>query len=154
MEDKIMALVRRNQYWLPSIFNDIFDDAFMNSNIAKLNSTSPAVNIIENEKDFTVEVAAPGLTKSDFKININNDDELTIEMEKKCDNKECDTKKKEGKYLRREFSYSRFQQSLVLPDNIDKKGISAKMEHGVLTIVLPKKEEEKPENATYTIDIE
>ena len=45
-----MALVRRNQYWLPSIFNDIFDDAFMNSNIAKINSTSPAVNIIENEK--------------------------------------------------------------------------------------------------------
>ena len=149
-----MALVRRNQYWLPSIFNDIFDDDFMSNNVARLNSTSPAVNIIENEKDFTVEVAAPGLTKSDFKINIANDDELTIEMEKKYENKEGEGKKKEGKYLRREFSYSRFQQSLVLPDNVDKKGISAKMERGVLTIVLPKKEEEKPENSIHTIDIE
>ena len=150
----IMALVRRNQYWLPSIFNDIFDDDFMGNNLTRLNSTSPAVNIIENEKNFTVELAAPGLTKDDFKINISNDDELTIEMEKKCENKEGDSKKKGGKYLRREFSYSRFQQSLVLPDNIDKKGISAKMEHGVLTIVLPKKEEEKPENTVHTIDIE
>ena len=66
----IMALVRRNQYWLPSIFNDIFDDDFMGNNLTRLNSTSPAVNIIENEKDFTVELAAPGLTKDDFKINI------------------------------------------------------------------------------------
>ncbi|MBO8473600.1 MAG: Hsp20/alpha crystallin family protein [Bacteroidetes bacterium] len=148
-----MALVRRNQYWLPSIFNDIFDDDFMNTNIARSNSTSPAVNIIENEKDFTVEVAAPGLTKNDFKINVTNDNELTIEMEKKYEDKEHEGKKN-GKYLRREFSYSRFQQSLLLPDTIDRKGISAKMEHGVLTIVLPKKEEEKPIDTTQTIAIE
>lgn len=150
-----MIPVRRNQYWLPSIFNDIFDDGFVNGNIMKARTSAPAVNIIENEKDFTVELAAPGLSKDDFKININRDDELVIEMEKKSDNKEENKEgAKEGKYIRREFSYSRFQQSFVLPENIDKKGITAKMEHGVLTIVLPKMDEERRAEAIHTISIE
>lgn len=148
-----MIPVRRNQYWLPSIFNDIFDDEFIRPDMAKVNSTIPAVNIIENEKDFTIELAAPGMSKNDFKISIAHNDELTIEMEKKEEKKEGEDNKKAGKFLRREFSYSRSQKSFTLPESVDKNGISAKMENGVLTIVLPKIDEEKKNELSRTIDI-
>ena len=78
----------------------------------RANATAPAINVIENEKDYRVEVAAPGMTKEDFKVHINEDNELLISMEKKAENKEEDRKHK-GTYLRREFSYSQFQQSLI-----------------------------------------
>lgn len=106
----------------------------------KSNVTAPAVNILETEDDFQVEVAAPGMTKEDFKVNINEDNELLITMEKKAEQKEED-KKHKGTYLRREFSYSQFQQSLILPDNVEKEKIAAKVEHGVLTVEIPKKKE-------------
>ena len=129
---------RNNQNWLPSIFNDFFDNEWLE----KRNTTSPAVNIIENEDEFRIEVAAPGMTKEDFHVDVNPDNELVISMEKKNEEKEEDPKKK-GTYLRREFSYSRFQQSLLLPDNVETEKISAKVEHGVMTIDIPKKVEEK-----------
>ena len=124
-----MMPVRRNQNWLPSIFNDFFGNEWVD----KSNATAPAVNILETEDDFKVEVAAPGMTKQDFKVHINEDNELIISMEKKAENKEED-KKRKGTYLRREFSYSQFQQSLILPDNVEKEKIAAKVEHGVLTV--------------------
>ena len=129
-----MMPVRRNQNWLPSIFNDFFGNEWVD----KSNATAPAVNILETEDDFKVEVAAPGMTKQDFKVHINEDNELIISMEKKAENKEED-KKRKGTYLRREFSYSQFQQSLILPDNVEKEKIAAKVEHGVLTVEIPKK---------------
>ena len=95
-----MIPVKRNQEWLPSFFNDFFDNNWM----MKANSTAPAINVIENEKDYKVELAAPGMVKDDFKITLNPDNELVIEMEKKSETKEEDKDKK--KYLRREFSYT------------------------------------------------
>ena len=89
----------RNQGWIPSIFNDFFGDTWMP---AKFVGTTPAINVSEDDKAYKVEVAAPGMTKEDFKISVTNDD-LVISMEKKTDNKEEDKAKK---YLRREFSYS------------------------------------------------
>ena len=143
-----MVPVRRNQNWLPSIFNDFFDNEWLE----KRNTTSPAVNIIENEDEFRIEVAAPGMTKEDFHVEVNRDNELVISMEKKNAQKEEDPKKR-GTYLRREFSYSRFQQSLLLPDNVETEKISAKVEHGVMTIEIPKRKVEETVAASRRIEI-
>jgi HSP20 family protein len=126
-----MMPVRRTQNWLPSIFNDFFDNEWM----AKANATAPAINVIESEKEYKVEVAAPGMTKDDFNIRVDEDNNLVISMEKKTENKE---EKKDGRYLRREFSYSKFQQTMILPDNVDEGKIAAKVENGVLLIEIPK----------------
>ena len=85
--------------------------------MVKANATAPAINVIENEKDYKVEVAAPGMTKEDFNIHLGEDNELVITMEKKNETKEEDKENK--KYLRREFSYSKFQQAFVLPEDVD-----------------------------------
>lgn len=104
-----MVPVRRNQNWLPSIFNDFLGNDWL---AERHNTTAPAVNIIEDENEYKVEVAAPGMTKEDFKVHINEDNELIVTMEKKAEQKEEEDKKK-GTYLRREFSYTKFQQSLA-----------------------------------------
>lgn len=142
-----MTPVKRNQEWLPSFFNDFFDNNWM----MKANSTAPAINVIENEKDYKVELAAPGMIKDDFKITLNPDNELVIEMEKKSETKEEDKDKK--KYLRREFSYSKFQQAILLPDNVEKDKISAKMENGILSIEIPKTGKEPVEQAAKAIEV-
>ena len=141
-----MMPVRRTQNWLPSIFNDFFDNEWM----VKANATAPAINVIESEKEYKVEVAAPGMTKEDFNIRIDEDNNLVISMEKKTENKE---EKKDGRYLRREFSYSKFQQTMILPDNVDKEKISAQVENGVLNIDLPKFSEQEKEKAKRFIDV-
>lgn len=150
-----MMPVRRNQDWLPGIFDDVFGNEWVD----KSNVTAPAVNILEDENEFRVEVAAPGMTKEDFKVNINEDNELLITMEKREEHREGDEKagndkkQKKGTYLRREFSYSQFQQRLILPDNVEKGKIAAKVEHGVLTIEIPKKKESKTAPAARQIEI-
>ena len=136
-----MMPVRRTQSWLPSIFNDFFDNDWM----VKANATAPAINVLETEKEYKVELAAPGMTKEDFNIHINEENDLVISMEKKAENTE---EKKEGRYLRREFSYTKFQQTLILPDDVDKNKIDAKVNDGVLKIELPKvAPEEKPKTS-------
>ena len=136
-----------NQNWLPSIFNDFFDNDWM----VKANATAPAINVIENEKDYKVEVAAPGMTKDDFNIHLGDDNELVITMEKKNESKEEDKENK--KYLRREFSYSKFQQAFVLPDDVEKDKISANVTDGVLTIELSKRTPEEKAKVNRVIEI-
>ena len=140
----MMPIRRNNQEWLPSIFNDFFDNVWM----FRTNTTSPAVNVIENEKDYKVEVAAPGMTKDDFNIHLTDDSQLVITMEKKNE-----SKNDSSKYLRREFSYSKFQQTLVLPDDVEKDHISASVDNGVLTIDLPKKSQESKAKEHKVIEI-
>ena len=154
-----MLMKRGGQTWIPSIFNDFFN----NDILVRNSSTVPAINVIEREKEYKVEVAAAGMRKEDFKIHIDSDNDLTITMEKNCncetkngkeccceDDKKnmeeckdgkCDTDKCEdkGRYLRREFSYTRFQQTLILADDADTEKIEAKVKHGVLKIHIPKK---------------
>ena len=132
-------MIRRNSdNWLPDIFNDFFDNSWME----RPTYTAPAINVLENEKEYEVELAAPGLTKEDFKVHVDEQNNLHIEMEKKAENKEG---KKHGRYLRREFSYEKFQQTLLLPDDVDAEKIEAKVEHGVLNVLLPKVQKiEKP----------
>lgn len=146
-----MMPVRRTQSWLPSIFNDFFDNDWM----VKANATAPAINVFETEKEYKVELAAPGMTKEDFNVHIDEENNLVISMEKKTENKEESNKdeKKEGRYLRREFSYSKFQQTMILPDDVDKEKISAQVENGVLNINLPKFTEQEKEKTKKFIDV-
>ena len=125
-----------SQGWLPSAFNDFFDNAYM----TRANATAPSINVVEDKEQYTVELAAPGMTKEDFNIHLDVNGDLVIEMEKKANETE---EKKERKYLRREFSYVKFQQTLVLPDNVDKSKIAAGVKDGILTIDLPKVNEEE-----------
>lgn len=136
-----------NQNWLPSIFNDFFDNNWM----VKTNATAPAINVIESEKEYKVEVAAPGMTKDDFNIHLGEDNELVITMEKKNENQEEDKENK--KYLRREFSYTKFQQALILPEDVEKDNISASVSEGVLTITLPKLQPEEKAKISRQIEI-
>ena len=141
-----MVPVKTNQNWLPSIFNDFFDNEWM----ARANATAPAINVIENEKDYKVELAAPGMTKNDFKVSVDESNNLVICMEKKDEKKE---EKKDKKYLRREFSYSKFQQTILLPENVEKDKISAKVEHGILSIEIPKMKEEEKQKTFKAIEV-
>lgn len=125
------------------------------------NAATPAINVLEDEKGYHVEVAAPGMTKDDFSIHVNDQDELVILVEKKEEknDKDCNCEKKEEKkcnckYLRHEFSYSRFEQSLLLPDNVNKDEISAKVNDGILRIELPKLDPTVKKNPSRIIDIQ
>ena len=137
---------RKSQNWLPGIFNDFFGNEW----VEKTNSASPAINIKESENEYKVEVAAPGMTKDDFSIKIDADNQLIVSMEKKEEHK--DENKKE-KYLRREFAYPQFQQIMILPDNVEKDKIEAKVENGVLQIDIPKKQIAVEENKVKEIAI-
>ena len=142
-----MYPARRNQAWIPSIFGDLFDD--FNVMPAK-QFASPAVNIKETEKAFEIEIAAPGMTKDDFTIRVDNEEELVIALEKKHEDKE---EKKGENYLRREFSYTSYHQAFTLPDNIAVEDIKATMHNGILGIELPKKTPDKQIPASRQIAI-
>lgn len=142
-----MMPIRRSQNWLPSIFNDFFDNDWME----KANATAPAINVLENEKEYKVELAAPGMTKEDFDVHIDEENNLVISMEKKNEKKEDE---KNGRYLRREFSYSKFQQTMILPEDVDKEKISATVNNGVLDIELPKLVKEELPKQKRVIEIQ
>ena len=131
----MMPMMRSNN-WVPSVFNDLFDVDLM----PKANFTAPAINVKENDKSYTVELAAPGMKKEDFNVHINDEGNLMIKMESKNEKKDED---KTTRYLRREFSYTKFEQTLILPDDVKREEITAKVDNGVLTVELPKVVEEK-----------
>jgi len=135
------TLVRSNRSLLPefpSLLDDLFTRDIFNWSVDKQltgNSTVPSVNIMENEKDFEVEVAAPGLDKNNFKVELDND-MLMISAQRETRNEE---KSKEGNYTLREFSYESFQRSFQLPeDMVEKDKISASYKDGILHISIPK----------------
>ena len=123
--------------WFPTVF-----DEFLNSDIMpRTNTTAPAVNVKEDDKAYTMEVAAPGIKKEFCRVSINDDGNLCIAIENKFEHKDEDKKQH---YLRREFSYTNYQQNYTLPEDVDKEQISAKVEHGILTVTLPKTKKEEP----------
>lgn len=139
-----MAITKfMNQY--PSLFDRFFEgDLFdwTNRNFSDTNTTLPSVNIKENDDAFEVEMAAPGLEKKDFSIELNNNT-LTISSEKKVENET-----KEGEqYTKREFSYQSFSRSFTLPNTAESDKIAAKYDNGILKVNIPKKEEAKPKPA-------
>lgn len=135
-----MTLVKTNNgYGFPTIFEDFFKPDFFGGTEV-LKRQLPAVNIKENETDFTIELAAPGLSKEDFNIEVDNN-VLTISSERKSENETSDD---QGKYTRKEFSFHSFKRSFTLPEIIDENAIKANYENGVLNVQLPKKEEALP----------
>ena len=139
-----MSLVKRENY-LPAwsgFFNDFLNRdwyEWTNQNYSQTNTTLPSVNIKENENEFEVEMAAPGMRKEDFKIELNNS-VLAISSEKQSG----DEIKEGNNVTRREFSYQSFSRSFSLPAIVETESISAKYENGILRIIIPKKEEAKP----------
>ncbi len=137
-----MIPMLRNRRFLPSFTDDFLGKDFLSDFFdSSLNKTVPEVNVLENNDAFTIEVAAPGLEKKDFKIDLNNR-VLTISSEKET--KQIDKKEK---YVRREFSYSSFQRSFGLPDSVDQDKVKANHAAGILTIEIPKREEAKEKPA-------
>ena len=132
--------------WFPTVFDDFFNSDWM----PKMKATAPAVNVKEDEKAYTMEVAVPGIKKEFCRVNINADGNLDIAIENKMEHKEEDKKQH---YLRREFSYSNYQQTYVLPDDIVKDNIAAKVDNGVLTITMPKVNKDEVKKIQRQIDI-
>jgi len=144
----MLPMRRYHQNWLPAMFDDFFDNEWMK----KTNATAPAINVIETETEYKVEVAAPGMNKEDFNIHVDENGNLVIAMEKRTENKEED-KEKKGRYLRREFSYTKFQQTLILPEDVEKDTINASMNDGVLSIELPRITPEPQKQISKIIEI-
>ena len=146
--DLTMLPVRRNnQTWMPDIFNDFFDNTWME----RPKATAPAINVIEHPDKYELELAAPGMTKADFNVHLDEDGDLVINMEKKNEAKEEGHK---GHYLRREFSYTKFQQTMLLPDDANRDGIGAKVDNGVLTVSIPKVKKVEPEKTHKQIEVQ
>ena len=147
-----MSLIKRNEN-LPSWsnnFNEFFNRDWLDwtsRNFSETNTTLPSVNILEGKESYEVKMAAPGLDKKDFKIELSHGT-LTISSEKKSENEA----KKGQQFTRREFSYQSFSRSFTLPDTVDGDKISAKYEDGVLKVIIPKKHEVK-DNASKSIEI-
>ena len=139
-----MAIMRfSNQY--PSLFDRFFDNDMFDwsrRNYSNTNTTLPSVNIKESDESFEVEMAAPGLKKNDFRIELNHDI-LTISSELEV-HKET---KEDQQFSLREFSYQSFSRSFTLPNSADSEKIKAAYENGILRVIIPKKEEAKPKPA-------
>jgi len=135
-----MTLVKvNNQKPVRSIFDDVFFNTPFSNALDysfKQNSNLPAVNILENEKDFQIEFNAPGFAKENFKIELEKN-LLNVSAEHSSENSS-----ENKNYTRREFSFSSFKRSFNLPESINAEAIDAKYENGILRLVLPKKEEQ------------
>ena len=140
---------------MPSLFGELFYDQWPEA--LQRRATAPQINVIETDDKFKLEIAAPGMSKDDLRIELNGDNQLIVSLEKQSEEKEkeCDKEcEQKHHYLRREFSYTSFRQVFNLPDNIDREAIKAKMKHGVLCIKLPKREGSDKHDAVKQIAIE
>lgn len=132
--------------WIPDIFNDFFDTNWMD----RPKATAPAINVIETPEAYELELAAPGMTKEDFHVHLDEEGDLVINMERKTDEKD----QQKGHYLRREFSYSKFQQTMLLPEDADRESITAKVANGVLAVTIAKVKKVEPEKVRKQIAVE
>ena len=137
-----MLVTRRNQDFMPTLFNEL-----MNWNDTTY--STPRMNIMETKDNYKLELCIPGLTKEDVKLSIDAEGNLVVEMVKETKNE----KKEEMRYLRHEFSVEHFRQTVMLPDDIHKDQISAKVENGILDIVIPKVTVEEKKQAMQTIEV-
>jgi HSP20 family protein len=143
-----MSLMRRSNPdvpALPSWFDNLWSRDWMdwsNLNFSDTNTTLPAVNVMENDNEYLIELAAPGMKKDDFQIKLEGN-LLSISSERQNEKEE-----KKGNYSRREFSYQSFQRSFTLPEHMtDREKVTAKYVDGILHITIPKREEAKPKPA-------
>jgi HSP20 family protein len=130
---------------MPTLFNEL-----MNWNDTTY--STPRMNIMETKDNYKLELCIPGLTKEDVKLNIDAEGNLVVEMVKENKNEKKENKE-EMRYLRHEFSVEHFRQTVMLPDDIHKEQISAKVENGILDIVIPKVTVEEKKQAMQTIEV-
>ena len=138
-----MLVTRRNQDFMPTLFNEL-----MNWNDTTY--STPRMNIMETKDNYKLELCIPGLTKEDVKLSIDAEGNLVVEMVKEMKNEK---KNEEMRYLRHEFSVEHFRQTVMLPEDIHKEQISAKVENGILDIVIPKVTVEEKKQAIQTIEV-
>jgi len=138
-----MLVTRRNQDFMPTLFNEL-----MNWNDTTY--STPRMNIMETKDNYKLELCIPGLTKEDVKLSIDAEGNLVVEMVKETKNEK---KNEEMRYLRHEFSVEHFRQTVMLPEDIHKEQISAKVENGILDIVIPKVTVEEKKQAMQTIEV-
>lgn len=133
----MLPILRTRNSW-PNLMDEFFsNNEFLPRFNYQENYSVPAVNVKENNNEYQIEVAAPGLGKNDFKVNVEND-VLTISSEK-----ENNVENSDEKVMRREFSYSKFSRSFILPEDTDYDKIKATHKDGILNVIVPKKEEAK-----------
>lgn len=141
-----MLPVMSSSNWFPTMFDDFFNNDWM----PKMKATAPAVNVKENAKAYVMELAVPGIKKEYCRVCINNEGNLEVTIENKMEHKDEDKKEH---YLRREFSYSNYQQVYVLPEDVEKDHVTAAVENGVLAITMPKQTKEEEKKALRQIEI-
>jgi Molecular chaperone (small heat shock protein) len=144
MNSQIRRADRRGNFF-PSLFNHYFDDDFFGNLFGR---DLPATNVVENKKEFKLELSVPGFDKEDFKIEVEKN-VLRISAHKEMNKEE---KNEDEKVIRQEFTSSSFSRSFVLPENIDTENIAANQKDGVLSLILPKMEK-APEDKVKKIDI-
>ena len=132
-----MNLIRKQNTWYPSIIDDFFN-ANWNFEVPNYSHSLPAVNIKEADKEFTLQIASPGLTKEDFEVSF-EDNVLSIEVVKKNNDKENN-----NDFTRFEFDYNSFKRSFTIPESVEINKIEASYLNGILNIILPKKKEALP----------
>ena len=140
-----MLVTRRNQDFMPTLFNEL-----MNWNDTTY--STPRMNIMETKDNYKLELCIPGLTKEDVKLSIDAEGNLVVEMVKESKNEKKENKE-EMRYLRHEFSVEHFRQTVMLPEDIHKEQISAKVENGILDIIIPKVSVEEKKQAMQTIEV-
>ena len=140
-----MLVTRRNQDFMPTLFNELL-------NWNDTTYSTPRMNIMETKDNYKLELCIPGLTKEDVKLNIDAEGNLVVEMIKENKNEKKENKE-EMRYLRHEFSVEHFRQTVMLPDDIHKEQISAKVENGILDIVIPKVTVEEKKQVMQTIEV-
>jgi HSP20 family protein len=133
-----MMIIRKSAFLPEILLGDFYGQ--------KPASVSPATNIVETESGFRVELAVPGVSKEDIKVDINKDNELVISAAKKTE-----TEEKQENYLRKEFSFTEFEKTLTLPEDADKDAILAAYNNGVLAIDIPKKAKAEEEVKSIAI---
>ena len=146
MEVIMLPILNANN-WFPTVFDDFFNNDWM----PRMKATAPAVNVKEDAKAYTMELAVPGIKKEFCRVNINADGNMEVAIENKLEHKE---ENKKEHFLRREFSYSNYQQTYVLPDDIEKDHIAAKVASGVLTITMPKVKKDEVKQIQRQINID
>ena len=141
-----MLPVMSSKSWFPTMFDEFFNNEWM----PRLQSTAPAVNVKETGSEYTMEFAVPGIKKEFCRVNLNDEGNLEVTIENKIEHKAEDKKEH---YLRREFNYSNYQQTYVLPEDVEKEQIAAKVDNGVLTITMPKQQKDEHRQAQRKIEI-
>ena len=141
-----MYLTRRTQDFIPTLFNELM-------NMDTVSYSEPKMNIIENKDNYLIQYSVPGLKKEDLKINIDAEGNLVVEMSKENSHKE--EKKDNGtRFLRREFSTEQFRNTLVLPEDIHRDQITAKVENGILEVTLPRVTIEEKKALIQSIEVQ